>query len=148
MRTVLLVIAVSVVTGCGGRKTPAETAAHRPSASRVVLRAFVLQPRGLIFWMHPTETRINVTTSAHVDICEIGTTFSHYWVGGCRHLRSGSLSLPTSGGATHIGFRVRPSSGHPVRVPVLVVQWHCVDHFFLLQRGRTRVGMPGHTLDC
>lgn len=108
----------------------------------------MLRPRGIVFWMHPTQARIKITTPARLDICEIGTTFSHYWVGDCRHVRSGTLSLPTSGGAVHIGFRVRPSSRHGVHIAILAVQWHCVDNFFLVERGSTRVVVPAPSLDC
>ena len=100
--------------------------------------------------MHPTEARITVTTTAdtRLSVCEIGTTFSHYWTGGCRHLDRRSLALPTSGGAVHIGFRVSPLGSRPVRISHLIVRWHCVDHFFALGRGSTRVRAPRPIFDC
>ena len=48
-----------------------------------------------------------------LKVCELGTTFSTYWKGGCRRLGGPQMALPTSGGAVHIGFRVLPSSGPP-----------------------------------
>src|SRR2546429_3944183 len=136
---------VCLTTGCGGRSSHSSPAvARHAAASQVVLSAFVLQPSGVVFWMHPTEARISliVTSNARLDVCEIGTTFSHYWTGGCRHLGRRSLALPTSGGAVHLGFRVAPLGDRPVRISHLVVRWHCVDHFFLVARGSTRVRVP------
>jgi hypothetical protein len=69
-------------------------------------------------------------------------------MGGCRQLRSGSVALPTSGGAVHIGFRVTPASGHAVAISNLAVRWDCVDHFFLLEPDLTRVSAPRPIFDC
>jgi hypothetical protein len=109
----------------------------------------VLEPRGVVFWMHPTEARITLsaTASSRLKVCEVGTTFSHFWSGGCRHLGQRRLALPTSGGAVHIGFRVATTSGHAARVSHLIVRWHCVDRFFAL-RGSTRVGATRPIFDC
>jgi len=52
------------------------------------------------------------------------TTFSYYWRGGCRYLANGRVTLPTSGGAVHVGFRIVPITEHPVQVERLRVQWH------------------------
>jgi hypothetical protein len=98
--------------------------------------------------MHPTDARIRITGEARLNVCEVGTTFSHYWMGGCRQLRSGSVALPTSGGAVHIGFRVTPASGHAVAISNLAVRWDCVDHFFLLEPVLTRVSAPRPIFDC
>ena len=144
----LVIIVFSIATACGSGSPHSRPAARRPVASRVVLRDFVLQQRGVVFWMHPTEARIRITREAGLNVCEVGTTFSHYWIGGCRHLRSGSLTLPTSGGAVHVGFRVKPSRGHAVEISNLAVRWHCVDHFFLLEPDLTRVNAPRPIFDC
>ncbi|MGZ4302928.1 MAG: hypothetical protein ACXVR9_02035 [Gaiellaceae bacterium] len=58
------------------------------------------------------------------------------------------MTLPTSGGAVHIGFRVKPASGHAVAISNLAVRWHCVDHFFLLERDATRATAPRPIFDC
>ena len=121
-----------------------------PSASAVVVRDFLLKPSGILFTMHPTEARIVVTATAAapLKVCQFGTTFSVYWKGGCRRLVGRPLTLPTSGGAVHIGFRVLPSSGRPTRVMVLRVRWHCVDHYFGLLRGTTVVCNASPIFDC
>jgi hypothetical protein len=118
--------------------------------STVVLRDFLLKPSGILFGMHPTEARIVViaTALAPLKVCEVGTTFSTYWNGGCRRLVGRPMALPTSGGAVHIGFRVMPSSGRPTRVRTLRVRWHCVDHYFGLLRGTTAVRAVTPTFDC
>jgi hypothetical protein len=144
----LVIIVLSIATACGSGSSHSRTAARRPAASRVVLRDFVLQQRGVVFWMHPTEARIRITGGARLNVCEVGTTFSHYWIGGCRELRSGSVTLPTSGGAVHIGFRVKPANGHAVAISNLALRWHCVDHFCLLEPDLTRVHATRPIFDC
>jgi hypothetical protein len=100
--------------------------------------------------MHPTEARIIVSAAAAapLTVCQFGTTFSTHWKGGCRRLAGRPLALPTSGGATHIGFRVLPSTGRTTRVVALRVRWHCVDHYFALLRGKTYVRTGSPTFDC
>ena len=119
------------------------------SASAVVLRDFLLKPSGILFGLHPTEGRIMVSAAATapLKICQIGTTFSTHWKGGCRRLDR-PVALPTSGGAVHIGFRVLPSNGRTTRVVALRVRWHCVDHYFALLRGKTRVRNASPIFDC
>ena len=121
-----------------------------PSISQVTLRAFVLRPSGLLFSFHPTEARIVVTAVANerLRVCEDGTTFSHYWKGGCRTLARLPLALPTSGGAVHVGFRVMPSHVAAVPVTTLRVRWHCVDQAFIIIRGATRTGPVSPSFDC
>src|ERR1700730_14775961 len=128
----------------------ARSARETPSASQVSLRDFVMQRKGLLFSLHPTEARIVVTAVANglLKVCEDGTTFSHYWKGGCRTLGRVPLALPTSGGAVHVGFRVTPSRGAPTHVTILRVRWHCVDHYFIILRGATRTGRASPTFDC
>jgi len=123
---------------------------EKPSISQVTLRAFVLRPSGLLFSFHPTEARIVVTAVANerLRVCEDGTTFSHYWNSGCRALARLPLTLPTSGGAVHVGFRVMPSRAAAVRVTTLRVRWHCVDHAFTIIRGATRTGPVSPSFDC
>jgi hypothetical protein len=58
------------------------------------------------------------------------------------------LALPTSGGAVHVGFRVMPARAAAVRVMILRVRWHCVDHAFIIVRGATRVGRVSPFFDC
>lgn len=120
------------------------------SVSHVTLRSFVLRPSGLLFSLHPTEARIVVIATANkpLRVCEDGTTFSRHWTGGCRRLTRLPLALPTSGGAVHVGFHVKPSGATATRVTVLTVQWHCVDHDFILLRGSTRLGHASPTFDC
>lgn len=122
---------------------------HAP-VSAVMLRAFLLQPSGILFGMHPTEARIVITATAAAPlrVCQLGTTFSAYWKGGCRRLGGRPLALPTSGGAVHIGFRVLPSDGRKTRVAALRVRWHCVDHYFSLLRGTTKIGSASPAFDC
>jgi hypothetical protein len=141
---------LSLTTACGSGSHSPTVVARRAATSQVVLSAFVLQRSGVVFWIHPTEARITLTATsgARLNVCEIGTTFSHHWTGGCRHVGRRTLALPTSGGAVHIGFRVSPPANRPVRVSKLIVRWHCVDHFFALGRGSTRVPVPSPILDC
>jgi hypothetical protein len=120
------------------------------SASAVILRDFLLRPSGILFGMHPTEARIVIiaAAAAPLKVCQLGTTFSTYWKGGCRRLVGRPLALPTSGGAVHIGFRVLPWTGRTTRVLTLRVRWHCVDHYFALLRGTTRVRSASPMFDC
>jgi hypothetical protein len=138
-------IAASATAGCGTDDTPS----HR-SSSAVVLRSFLLRPSGILFEMHPTDARITlvVAAAAPLEVCQLGTTFSARWKGGCRRLAEGPLALPTSGGAVHIGFRVLPMNGRTTPVMALRVRWHCVDHFFALMRGKTEIRSPSPTFDC
>ena len=119
-------------------------------ASAVTLRSFGLERDGILFGMHPTEARIVVSAvaAAPLKICQLGTTFSHNWKGGCRRLAGRPIALPTSGGAVHVGFRVLPANGHVARLTALSVRWHCVDHYFALLRGNTRVRVPRAVFDC
>ena len=121
-----------------------------PSASAVVVRDFLLKPSGILFTMHPTEARIMITATAvtPLKVCQFGTTFSVYWKGGCRRLVGRPLTLPTSGGAVHIGFRVPPSSDRLTRVIALRVRWHRVDHNFGLLHGKTVVRSTRPIFDC
>lgn len=100
--------------------------------------------------MHPTEARITLTATAAapLKVCELGTTFSRYWRGGCRRLAKPPLRLPTSGGAVHVGFRVLPLDGQETRVTALRVRWHCVDHNFGLSRGKSDVPAATPLFDC
>lgn len=100
--------------------------------------------------MHPTDARItlDVAAAAPLKVCQLGTTFSTHWTGGCRRLAERPLALPTSGGAVHIGFRVQPLNSRATRVVALRVRWHCVDHFFALMRGKTEARGASPTFDC
>lgn len=122
---------------------------RRALSSAVLLGAFRLQPSGILFGMHPTEARIVITAKAAVPlkVCQLGTTFSSYWKGGCRRLGRGPLALPTSGGAVHVGFRVLGLDGRATRVAALRVGWHCVDHYFLL-RGTSQARRASPAFDC
>ena len=122
---------------------------RRPLSSAVSLGAFRLKPSGILFGMHPTEARIVITgtAAAPLEVCQLGTTFSTNWEGGCRRLGRRPLALPTSGGAVHVGFRVLGSGGRATRVAALRVRWHCVDDNFLL-RGTTGARRPTPTFDC
>jgi hypothetical protein len=116
-------------------------------SATATLRALALPPRGIVFVVHPTAAPITIAASAEapLEVCELGTTFSTHWRGGCRALRAGRVALPTSGGAVHVAFRVRPASGRSVRVARLVVRWHCVDRAFVV------IGVPRRvtsTFDC
>lgn len=145
----LAVTALLLRVGSGPASSEASQASR---ASTATVASFVLvPPRGIALWMHPTAARIVVSISAsgQVRACEVGTTFSHYWRGGCRRLFRGRLTLPTTGGAVHVGFRIVPVGDRPVLVERLHVQWHCVDHFFLLQRGMTKARLRAPAVfDC
>jgi hypothetical protein len=120
------------------------------SVSTVTLGGFLLEPAGILFAMHPTDARITigVTAAAPLEVCELGTTFSRNWTGGCRRLEGRPLELPTSGGAVHIGFRVLPANGRATRIVSLRVRWHCVDRYFALLHGSTVVGRARPSFDC
>ena len=120
------------------------------STSEVTVGDFTLKPRGLLFSFHPTEARIVVSAVASkpLQVCEDGTTFSRYWKGGCRTLGRAPLKLPTSGGAVHVGFRVKPTGRAAAHITTLRVRWHCVDHAFIIVRGATTVGRAVPTFDC
>jgi hypothetical protein len=143
MNSVGAVVSIGLVLG-------AQAAAARTPASAITLRGFRLEPAGILFGIHPTEARIVVSavTAAPLKVCQLGTTFSRNWKGGCRRLAGGSIALPTSGGAVHIGFRLLPANGHVTRLTTLSVRWHCVDHYFALLRGNTRVRVPRAVFDC
>ena len=141
------VLLVGVDSGVVGRG-----ASLRPRASVASLAVFTLvPPAGIALWIHPTAAPITVSVAAdgRLKACEVGTTFSHYWRSGCRLFVGGSVTLPTSGGAMHVGFRIVPLGGRAIRVQRLRVQWHCVDHFFLLQRGNSNARLDAPVvLDC
>lgn len=123
-----------------------------PRTSVANLTAFTLvPPKGIAVWMHPTAAPIKLIagTGGRLKACEVGTTFSYYWRGGCRSFVDGRLTLPSSGGAMHVGFRILPASGRSLGLTHLRVQWHCVDHFFLMQRLRSNVRVDGPVIfDC
>ena len=149
--SLLALVFVSIPTVAVGAVPWQVGAQDAHSISKVALGDFVLKPSGILFSFHPTDARIVLSAVAdeRLRVCEDGTTFSHYWTGGCRVLTRLPLSLPTSGGAVHVGFRVLPStSGASARITNLRVLWHCVDHDFILMRGTTRVRRPIPTFDC
>jgi hypothetical protein len=121
-----------------------------PPVSAVILENFLLEPAGIRFGMHPTEARITVTAKADalLKVCQVGTTFSSHWTGGCLRLGQRQLALPTSGGAVHVGFRVLPRDGGLTRVARLRVRWHCVDHYFSLLPGTTEIRRVRPLFDC
>jgi hypothetical protein len=121
-----------------------------PPVSAVILENFLLEPAGIRFGMHPTEARITVTAKADalLKVCQVGTTFSSHWTGGCLRLGRRQLALPTSGGAVHVGFRVLPRDGGLTRVARLRVRWHCVDHYFSLLPGTTEIRRVRPLFDC
>jgi hypothetical protein len=133
-----------------GSGVEGETIRIRPAASVVTLGSFLLEPSGIRFGMHPTEARITITAKAValLKVCQVGTTFSSHWKGGCRRLGGGQLALPTSAGAVHVGFRVLPWDVDVTRVAGLRVRWHCVDHYFSLLPGRTQIRNVRPLLDC
>jgi hypothetical protein len=117
----------------------------------VTLGAFQLKPSGILFGMHPTEARIAISAraGAPLRVCELGTTFSRNWQGGCLKLGRRPLMLPTSGGAVHVGFRVLPATGRLTTVFALRVRWHCVDHYFAFLPGDTKLARsPEPVFDC
>jgi hypothetical protein len=143
---VLLSILAYVVSDNGDSTKPTS----RPEISSVTLAAFSLARSGILLGIHPTDARITLaaTAAAPLKVCELGTTFSSYWQGGCRRLARGTLRLPTSGGAVHVGFRILPLTGRETRVTALRVRWHCVDHYFALLRGKSDVPTAAPVLDC
>jgi hypothetical protein len=143
---VLLSILGYVLKDNGGSTRPNS----RPGISSVALAAFSLARSGILFAMHPTEARITLTATAAapLKVCELGTTFSTYWQGGCLRLAGRPLRLPTSGGAVHVGFRILPLAGRETHVTALRVRWHCVDHYFSLLRGKSDVPTATPLFDC
>ncbi|MDX6436945.1 MAG: hypothetical protein QOK34_1779 [Gaiellaceae bacterium] len=127
------------------RRTPTP-----PPSAVVTFRGFSLARSGILLAMHPTEARIalTATAAAPLKVCELGTTFSSYWQGGCRRLAARPLRLPTSGGAVHVGFRILPLDGRETSVTALRVRWHCVDHYFALVRGKSDVPTAAPVFDC
>src|ERR1700730_15346451 len=101
--TLALLIAGSPASGQAARRS-------QGPASAVTLAAFLLQPSGILFGLHPTEARITITATAAapLKVCQFGTSFSSYWNGGCRRLGGQPLTLPNRGGAVPIGFRGLP----------------------------------------
>lgn len=151
-RIVVVTALVCLATSCrGGPNAPPPVAAH-PSVSQVVLSGFTLRPRGVVFFVHPTDARIRLaaTTNAVLKVCQVSSAAFpfHTWKGGCRRLGRRTLALPSSGGFSHIGFRLAPADGRPAELRRLVVRWHCVDHFFALEHGATRVQVPRPIFDC
>ena len=154
VRIGLLVAVACLATSCrggsGSHASPPATA--HPPVSRIVLAGFTLRPRGVVFFMHPTEARVTLsaTTDALLKACQVSSAAFpfHTWKGGCRHLGHRPLALPSSGGFSHIGFRLAPADGHPAEIARLVVRWHCVDHFFVLEHAGTRVRVPRPIFDC
>lgn len=153
----VLLLLFARVEGSSARKRLAASPAGGPtvrlsrtSVSTVTLNAVRLEPSGILFGMHPTEARIVITATpaAPLKVCQLGTTFSRNWKGGCQKLDARPLMLPTSGGAVHIGFRVLPWNGRTTGVAVLRVRWHCVDHYFSLARGTTLTRPPHAIFDC
>jgi hypothetical protein len=140
----LIAVLTTLSIACAG------TARDEPASSQVTLRDFLLQPSGLLFSLHPTEARIVVSATANkpLRVCEDGTTFSTHWQGGCRKLGKLPLALPPSGGAVHVAFRVMPSSAAAAHVAILRVRWHCVDHAFIVVRGKSRVRRSSPSFDC
>ena len=138
-RLIAMTLALAAVLGCVESDSATSKATRAPRDSAALLAAVTLvPPNGITLWMHPTAARIVVSVTpkaVKLKACEVGTTFSFYWRGGCRQFVGGRLTLPTSGGAVHVGFRIVPGADHPVQVEQLRVQWHCVDHFFLLKPG-------------
>ncbi len=152
-RHIAVTLTVAAVLGCveSDSATSKTSRASRNSAALLAAVALV-PPRGITLWMHPTAARIVVSVTpkaTKLRACEVGTTFSHYWRGGCRRFVGGRVTLPTSGGAVHIGFRIVPDADHSVQVEQLRVQWHCVDHFFRLTPGsaKARLRVPV-AFDC
>jgi hypothetical protein len=119
------------------------------TTSTVTLRPFTLQPSGISFGVHPTRARITITATAAspLEVCQSSTSFAGAWKGGCRRLTTEPLALPSAGNL-HVGFRVQPANDQPTRVTALHLQWHCVDHYFALTRGTTRVDATTPAFDC
>jgi hypothetical protein len=142
----LLSILAYVLKDNGGSTRPNS----RPGISSVAFPEFSLARSGILLGVHPTEARITLTATAAaaLKVCELGTTFSSYWHGGCLRLAGRPLRLPTSGGAVHVGFRILPVAGRETHVTALRVRWHCVDHYFALLRGKSDVAAATPLFDC
>jgi hypothetical protein len=141
----LLSILAYVLKDNGGSTRPNS----RPGISSVAFPEFSLARSGILLGVHPTEARITLTaTAGPLKVCELGTTFSSYWHGGCLRLAGRPLRLPTSGGAVHVGFRILPVAGRETHVTALRVRWHCVDHYFALLRGKSDVAAATPLFDC
>jgi hypothetical protein len=142
----LLSILAYVLTGNGDSTRPNS----RPGISSVAFPESSLARSGILLGVHPTEARITLTATAAgpLKVCELGTTFSSYWHGGCLRLAGRPLRLPTSGGAVHVGFRILPVAGRETHVTALRVRWHCVDHYFALLRGKSDVAAATPLFDC
>lgn len=131
----------------------ASSAAGAAHSSGTTLRAFTLKPSGIVIQIHPTEApiRVSTTASGRLEACEYrgswGSPFSKHWPH-CLKLGRLPLNLPTSGGAIHVSFLIAPIAGKATKVTTLVLRWHCVDHFFDVKPGATRLQIPRPTFDC
>ncbi|MGZ4357678.1 MAG: hypothetical protein ACXVRZ_14990 [Gaiellaceae bacterium] len=122
-------------------------------SSQATFQSFTLEPSGIVLQLHPTEARINVsvTASRPLKACEYrgswGSPFSKHW-SRCLNLAQQVVALPSSGGAIHVSFLIVPTSGQATYVTALVLRWHCVDHYFEVKPGATRVRPSQPTFDC
>ncbi len=121
--------------------------------SQVSLRSFTLKRSGIVLQLHPTEARIRVSVTAGgpLKACEYrgswGSPFSKHW-SRCLNLGPHVVALPSSGGAIHVSFLVVPTGRQATHVTALVLRWRCVDHYFDVKLGATRVRTPQPTFDC
>ncbi len=156
MRLILVTGIVAGVASLIGNHAPGAVgilAAGSPWFSQATLWSFTLKPSGIVLQLHPTEARIkvSVTASGPLKACEYrgswGSPFSKHW-GRCLKLGRQAVALPSSGGAIHVSFLVVPTGGRATRVTVLLLRWHCVDHYFEVKPGTTRVRLsqppPAH----
>jgi hypothetical protein len=145
---VILLGVVALALACAA--TSAAGAAHY---SRATFRPFTLRRSGIVIQMHPTEAPITVSTSSsgRLKACEYrgswGSPFSKHW-SHCLKLGPQPVRLPTSGGAIHVSFLVAPIASKATKVTTLVIRWHCVDHYFNVKPGATRLKAPPPTFDC
>jgi hypothetical protein len=149
--TVCVWLSVGILPAQGrGLERPGSAATVGGVVSTVALGAFVLQPAGILVGLHPTAARVTIvaTAASLLKVCEWSTSFAGSWKGGCRRLTAQPLALPSSGGGSHIGFRILPWDGKPTRVTGLRLRWHCVDHYFGLVPGRTHVRRVSPAFDC
>ena len=156
MRLILVTGIVAGVASLIGNYAPSArgvAAAGSLRYSQTTLRAFTLKPAGIVLQLHPTEARIrvNVTASGPLKACEYrgswGSPFSQHW-SRCLNLGSQVVALPSSGGAIHVSFVIVPTGGQATHVTALLLRWHCVDHYFDLKPGATRVHASQPTFDC
>jgi len=153
VRLILVTGIIAGVASLSGNYVPGAGGTVTARSSQATLQSFTLKPSGIVLQLHPTQARIrvSVTASGPLKACEYrgswGSPFSKHW-SHCLDLSRQPLSLPSSGGAIHVSFLIGPTDGNATHVTALLLRWHCVDHYFNVKPGTTRVQPSRPTFDC